>query len=488
MPRLNSILAKSLTNIKTPTYDRQKMKAGIVHLGIGAFHRAHQAWYTNWVMNEMGGDWGIIACSLRSNTVHQQMAEQDFLYTVLERSANDKAEIIGAVSQVLVGPESPQAIVAAIAEPNIKIISLTVTEKGYCHNPATGQLNIQHPDIIHDLANINTPQSAIGYIVAGLRLRQEKNLPGLTVMSCDNLPSNGKVTKQCVIQFAKNISENLALWIEKNVTFPSTVIDRIVPATEECDIALLEKNLGYRDEAMVVAEPFSQWIIEDDFACGRPQWERVGAQLVADAEVYELIKLRLLNGTHSLLAYTGYLSEKVSIADVMRDPVLKKVCTAFMHSAASTITPPEDFDIELYQKQLHERFANPGLKHRTVQIAMDGSQKIPQRWLSTLEDIVENNGDIRFFAFALAAWMKYISGVDEQGRAINVSDPLAGEFHTISSQNIHTLSDYVSQIFGLRSIFTEKLIGAKNLQLFTIEYLREININGTLATVRTLLR
>ena len=488
MPRLNSILVKNLTDIKTPTYDRQATKAGIVHLGIGAFHRAHQAWYTNWVMNEMGGDWAIIACSLRSDTVYQQMAEQDFLYTVLERSTKDKAEIIGSVSQVLVGPQSPQAIMAAIAEPNIKIISLTVTEKGYCHNPATGQLNFEHPDIVHDLAHLNEPQSAIGYIVAGLRQRQENNLPGLTVMSCDNLPSNGQVTKRCVIQFAEAVSATLAQWIKENVTFPSTVIDRIVPATEESDIALLESRLGYRDEAMVVAEPFSQWIIEDNFACGRPEWERVGAQLVADAEIYELIKLRLLNGTHSLLAYTGYLAEKVAIADVMRDPVLKKVCTAFMRSAASTITPPEDFDIELYQKQLHERFANPGLKHRTWQIAMDGSQKIPQRWLSTLDDIIETNGDIRFFAFALAAWMKYISGTDEQGRAIKVSDPLADDFHLISSQYFTTLSEYVSRIFALKSIFSEKLISTKNLELFTIEYLREININGTLATVKKLLQ
>lgn len=488
MSRLNSALAQSVTTVQTPQYNRQKTKAGIIHLGIGAFHRAHQAWYTHHVMNQNGGDWGIIACSLRSATVYQQMAEQDCLYTLLERGNTDKTELIGSVQQVLVGPENPQAIVDAIAGESIKIISLTVTEKGYCHHPATGQLNTEHPYIIHDINHLGSPKSAIGYIVAGLKARQEKNLSGITVMSCDNLPSNGLVTQRCVLQLAESISPALARWIKQNVTFPSTVIDRIVPATVANDIALFEDKLGYRDEAMVVAEPFSQWIIEDNFANTRPAWEQVGAQFVTQAEIYELIKLRLLNGTHSLLAYAGYLAGKETIADVMQDHVLKKLCTAFMQSAASTITAPEGFDIKAYQEQLHERFENPGLKHRTWQIAMDGSQKIPQRWLSTLSDIIETNGDIRFFAFALAAWMKYISGTDDQRRAIQVSDPLADDFAAIAKQCAHTPTEYVARIFALESIFPQTLLNINNLELFTCEYLREINLNGTLATARKLLR
>jgi fructuronate reductase len=324
--------------------------------------------------------------------------------------------------------------------------------------------------------------------VAGLKKRFDNKITGLTVMSCDNLPSNGRIIKQCVLQFASKISSQLADWIERNVTFPSTVIDRIVPATTENDIALLEQTLSYRDEALVVAESFSQWTIEDDFACGRPQWELVGAQLVSDAEIYELIKLRLLNGTHSVLAYAGYLAGKETIADVMSNPVLERLCTAFMRSAASTITAPENFDIEAYQQQLHERFANPGLKHRTWQIAMDGSQKIPQRWLNTLADIIAQNGDIRYFAFALACWMKYISGEDEQGQKIDVSDPLANKFSAVSELHFKTPKEYVSQILSLDDVFSAQWRETKNLELFTCEYLREININGVLATLRKVLQ
>lgn len=486
MPRLNSALLATLNTQNKPHYDRAKLLPGIVHLGIGAFHRAHQAWYTDAVLNSVGGDWGIIGCSLRSDSVSNQLDPQDGLYTILERSAEDKTQIIGAVTQVLVAPQKPQAVIDAIAAPSIKIISLTVTEKGYCHFPATGELNFEHPDIAFDLGNITQPKSAIGYIVAGLMARKEKGLPGLTVLSCDNLPNNGKVVGKCVIGFAEKISAELASWIKRNVTFPCSMIDRIVPATTPTDISNFENTFGYQDTGMVVAEPFSQWVIEDNFIQGRPAWETVGATLVAQVEIYELIKLRLLNGTHSLLAYSGYLAGKATIADVMRDATLTKACKAYMALAASTLEAPVDFDLAHYQAQLVERFANPGLQHRTWQIAMDGSQKIPQRWLGTLTDAASKGTDIKLFAFALAAWMKYISGVDEQGKAIEVSDPLAKTFADAAAQHSGAIEDYVDAIYGIEGVFKQSLTQIPHLKELTAQYLSAIATQGTLNTLSSL--
>lgn len=483
MSRLNSALLATLDTPAKPTYDRTKLLPGIVHLGIGAFHRAHQAWYTEAVLNSAGGNWGIIGCSLRSDSVSNQLDPQDGLYTILERSAQDKTQIIGAVVQVLVGPQKPQAIIDAIATESIKIISLTVTEKGYCHFPATGELNFEHPDIAYDLGNITQPKSAIGYIVAGLIARKDKGLPGLTVLSCDNLPNNGKVVGKCVIGFAEKISAELASWIKSNVTFPCSMIDRIVPATTPTDISNFENTFGYEDAGMVVAEPFSQWVIEDNFIQGRPAWETVGATLVEHVEIYELIKLRLLNGTHSLLAYSGYLAGKATIAEVMRDATLTKACKAYMALAAGTLAAPADFDLAGYQAQLVERFANPGLQHRTWQIAMDGSQKIPQRWLGTLADAVSKGADIKLFAFALAAWMKYISAVDEQGKAIEVSDPLAKTFAEAAAKHAGSDADYVNAIFAIEGIFNPALLQIPKLKKLTTQYLSAIKLQGALKTL-----
>lgn len=487
MPRLNTSVVSAIDSTAKPQYDRSAVLPGIVHLGIGAFHRAHQAWYTEAVLNSAGGNWGIIGCSLRSESVSNQLDPQDCLYTILERGASDKTQVIGAISKVLVGPRNPQAIIDAIATESVKIVSLTVTEKGYCHFPATGELNFDHPDIAHDLSSAAQPKSAIGYIVAGLKARKERGLPGLTVLSCDNLPNNGKVVGKCVVSFANKLSPELASWIEAHVTFPCSMIDRIVPATTADDITNFERKYGYEDAGMVVAEPFSQWVIEDNFIQGRPEWETVGATLVEDVEIYELIKLRLLNGSHSLLAYSGYLAGKATISEVMRDATLQDACKAFMALAASTIEAPAGFDLAYYQAQLVERFANPGLQHRTWQIAMDGSQKIPQRWLGTLSDVIDNGSNIELFAFALAAWMKYISAVDEKGNAIDVSDPLAKVFAEAAAMNADSIANYVNAIFAIEGVFNQSLVKKADLIPLTIKHLTDISTKGTLKTLGAML-
>lgn len=485
MVRLNSNLLARL-DIPGPSYDRHNSKAGIVHLGIGAFHRAHQAFYTDAVMNRSGGDWGIIGCSLRSPSVQQQLAPQDGLYTLLERGAHNRPRIIGAVQKVLVGPDDPSAIIAAMALPSVKIFSLTVTEKGYCHLPATGSLNRDHPDIQHDIANPDTPRSAPGFIVAGLHRRWREGLEPVSVMSCDNLPDNGSVTRVVVTELAEAIDPGLAHWIRGYVNFPGTMIDRIVPATTQEDIEWLEKHYDFRDEGLVVAEPFSQWVIEDNFCNNRPAWETAGALLVKDVEHFETMKLRLLNGSHSLLAYTGYLAGYATINQVMRDADFVTLTRQFMTAAATTLTAPAKFDLQAYQQQLRERFANPGLQHKTWQIAMDGSQKVPQRWLNTLRKLIAQERDSDIFAFALAAWIRFVKGVDEKGETIVVSDPHAQAFAALWAEFGHDHGQLVARFFAQESIFGNDLAANEQLHEQTRTWLDLMVEKGVKAALQQL--
>lgn len=487
MKRINNSVLPSIDSsaIQLPQYDRAAVKSSIVHLGIGAFHRAHQAFYTEAVLNQFGGDWGIIGCSLRSASVKTQLAEQDGLYTLVERGPDgEKFQVMGAVQQVVVGPEDPAALVAIMAGEQTQIVSLTVTEKGYCHDPATGNLNLSHPDIQHDLANLAEPKSAIGYIVAALQSRKAAGQPSFTVLSCDNLPNNGEVLEKVVLQFAEQVNTELSEWVSTHTKFPSTMIDRIVPATTESDRADLEAKVGYRDEGMVVAEPFTQWVIEDAFCSSRPQWESVGALLVKDVTAFEKMKLRLLNGSHSMLAYAGYLSGFETISDVMTEPAFVSLCKTFMDTEAGpTVKTPEGFDIDDYKQQLRDRFANPGLKHRTWQIAMDGSQKIPQRLLETLREQLESGGSIKVISLAVAAWFKYVSAVDDAGEPIDVQDPLAARLKAISDEH-SDLGERVSALLGVKEVFGDDLVDCTEFSEAIVGWLTAFYAEGVLATIK----
>ncbi len=484
MKRLSAAALPHLESIQQPSYDRASVKASIVHIGLGAFHRAHQAYYTEQVMNELGGDWGIIGCSLRSNTVQKQLEPQQGLYTLLVRGEISTPQIIGAVQKVLVGPQDLSAVIDAIAHEQTEIVSLTITEKGYCHNPATGLLNFDHPDIQHDLASPSAPKTAIGYIVAGLKRRKDNGLSGITVMSCDNLPDNGLVTKQVVLAYAKKTCSELHHWIEQHVSFPGTMIDRIVPATTQADIQLLQEQYGYEDQAMVVAEPFTQWVVEDDFCGDRPQWERAGAIVVSDVSVYEKMKLRLLNGSHSLLAYVGFLSGHQTIYQTMQDEPLVELTRQFMASASETLSMPEGFSVVEYQQQLIERFSNPGLQHKTWQIAMDGSQKVPQRWLSTMRDLIEREACIDVFCLALAAWLRYSLGVDEKGSAIELSDPLSAQLKGLAEENKGQYLEYVSAFFAVEAVFEQDFFCNQEAIKKTAQYLQDIFTHGMSGTFK----
>jgi fructuronate reductase len=426
--RLSSAILGSLSSdVGRPAYDRAAVVPGIVHLGIGAFHRAHQAAYFDQLLASGDLRWGIIGVSLRSRAVADQLNPQDGLYTLVTRSGDgEDMQVIGAVGRVLLCGPDTSAIRAAIASAAVQIITLTVTEKGYCHHPATGALRTDHPAIAHDLAHPAEPRSAIGLLVAGLAARRAAGGGAITVISCDNLPDNGQVLRALVTDFAARIDPGLQAWIASWVSFPATMIDRIVPATTADDRAALSARTGWHDEAMVKAEPFSQWVIEDNFAGARPPLERVGVQLVADVRPFEIAKLRMLNGCHSLMAYTGLLCGHHTVDQAIADPVIRALVDRLMREAAATLPVVPGLEPARYAAELIERFANPALEHRLAQIAMDGSQKLPQRLLGTMADHLRKGSHAEAAATGVAAWLLHLDGPW-------LNDPLANDLRALAA-------------------------------------------------------
>lgn len=397
--------------VTPPRYDREEHGVGIVHFGIGAFHRAHMAAYTDDVMAADGGDWRILGVSLRSPGVRDQMRPQDGLYSLVERSnSGSKAHIIGAIADVLVASEERQRLIAVLAAPTTRIASFTITEKGYCRAP-DGSLDLALAD----------DRSAYSYLAEALAQRRDAGLPGLTLLSCDNLSGNGGQLARLMRSYLAHHAPDLTDWFDAYCACPSTMVDRIVPATTEEDRSEIQTLIGMRDEAAVVTEPFSQWVIEDNFAGPRPAWEKHGAQMTANVHAFENAKLRMLNGAHSALAYLGLQRGHEFVHQAIADPELRPAIERLMREeAATSLVPAEGQDLGAYADALIERFSNPALNHRLIQIAMDGSQKIPQRWLETLAAHQAQGRQCPAIVSAIAAWLRHIRG--DNGI---VDDPMA---------------------------------------------------------------
>ena len=418
--------------VTRPRYDRAALASGIVHLGVGAFHRAHQAVYTDALLAAGDTRWGITAASLRSPDTRDALAPQGGLYTVNVRGETDQFAVIGSLLRVLVAPESPRALLDALCAPATAIVSLTVTEKAYCRDPATGALDDAHPDIVHDLANPEAPRSVLGFLAAAAARRRAEGATPFTVLCCDNLPANGHAVHRLLSEFARLRSPELGAFVAGEISCPDTMVDRIVPATTDEDRARVAKALGMDDAWPVIAEPFSQWVIADRFPAGRPAWETAGATMVADVAPFEAMKLRLLNASHSGLAYLGYLAGRETVADAMADPGLAAFAERVMDDATPTLAVSAGMDVAGYKRSLLERFRNPALRHRTWQIAMDGTQKLPQRILATIADRLAAGLPIETHALVVAGWMRFVAGVDEAGRPIDVRDPKAAELAAIT--------------------------------------------------------
>ncbi len=467
--------------VHRPRFDPRRLGVGIVHLGCGAFHRAHQAMHTQAAIEAEGGDWGIAAVSLRGEDVPDRLAPQDGLFCVLARGGEGSVATVNATLRAVIGPSRRGEAIAAIARPATRVVSLTITEKGYCRDPSTGALDEDHPDIRADLAAPGSPCSAPGVLVAGLAARRAAGAGRIAILSCDNLPENGVATRQVVSRLAERVDPALAAWIAAEVDFPSAMVDRIVPATTDADRAETAALLGLRDEACVVTEPFSQWVVEDRFRAGRPAWDRGGATLVADVAPFERMKLRLLNGSHSTLAYLGYLAGHETVSGAIAAPGFGALVDRLWNEVVPTLTLPAGIDPGAYRAATLARFANPHLRHRTSQIAMDGTQKLPQRLLATIRDNLAAGRPIGLATLGVAAWMRYVRGIDEQGRPIDVRDPLVAELR------LHAVGDpahRVGGLLGLASVFGADLPRVPAFRAGLVTWLEQLEGEGAAAVVR----
>ena len=485
---LNSLSDKALTDLPAtvgkPAYNRADLKTGIIHLGIGAFHRAHQAVYTENILQD-DPSWGITGVSLRSSDTRDALAPQDYLYSVAVRDgAGEKLHVIGCLTDILVAPENPEAVLQAMCQPDIRIVTLTVTEKGYCYAPASRTLDESNSDIIHDLKHPHAPRSAPGFLVEAIRRRHASGLQPFTVLSCDNLPANGETLKRVTVRLAELTNPELGRFITEHVAFPSSMIDRIVPATTDQDRASVSRALNVKDQWPVCTEPFSQWVIEDHFPSGRPLWEKAGASFVRDVAAFELMKLRLLNGSHSTLAYLGFLSGHETVSATMAAAGFKTFIRAMMDEEITPTLPAlPDFDLSTYKDQLIERFCNPALHHRTAQIAMDGSQKLPQRLLNTIQNRLLVGQSFDRLALGVAAWMRFVTGKDEHGQAIDIRDPLRDQLLQATA-GLTTAQDILNALLAFDSIFAPELTQNARFKAVTLQQLETLLTNGAAKTVQ----
>ncbi|MBT5686585.1 MAG: mannitol dehydrogenase family protein [Gammaproteobacteria bacterium] len=432
---------------RKPAYDRHDITPGILHIGIGGFHRAHQAVYTEDVL--AGGDhrWGIIGASMRSTTMRNRLMPQNFLYTVCTRGADsNEYRVIGAVKDVLTISQHQHQLLDLIASPQIKVITLTITEKGYCLTPSQ-ELDEQHPDIQQDLSNPGSPVSAPGLLATGLKRRMEQGSGPISIISCDNLSGNGRSTQKVVTTIAGLYAGELAHWIRDHVSFPNTMVDRIVPATSDADMLKFFQETGVEDNGVVICEPFSQWVIENSFAAERPEWESAGAQIVDDVAVYEQIKLRLLNTTHSALAYLGLLAGYEFIHEAMEDPTLSEFSAYLLDKEISPLLQcPDGFDLDSYKRSILQRFANPAIQYRTAQVANDGSHKLQQRIYPTITEHSRRNTACPGLNLVVAAWLHCLN---TPKYASQFSDPAGEIIRTYSGGSLVERVSSESKSFGI---------------------------------------
>lgn len=472
-----------------PPLDPADLSVGVVHLGIGAFHRGHQAVFTEDAMVADGSSaWGICGVTERSDDVVRRLRPQDGLYSLLQRDAERSSlRVVGSVREVLFARDEPDALIDRVAAHATRIISTTVTEKGYHHDPATGHLLTGDEETASDLAG-RPPRTVVGQIAWGLDARRRADAGPLTVLCCDNLSRNGATLQGLVEEFCDRLpggGDHLREWIGQNVTFPSSMVDRIVPATTEHDLAEVVRRLGLQDNAVVTAEPFRQWVLEDNFATARPAYDRAGVLLVANVAPYETVKLRLLNGTNSALAYLGGLAGLETIAEAAVRDELGDLARRLMEDDVSpTIDAPAGLDLAEYCSTVLERFANPALRHRTAQVAMDGSQKLPQRLLDPIRCQLDHGVEPYWATLAVAAWMRYVwAGVSDDGAPLPLQDPLAARLRALTRSAAGPAA-VVANLLSLTEVFGEDLPDHVRFRQLLSEHLDRLSRHGVLATVR----
>ncbi|MGA9580104.1 MAG: mannitol dehydrogenase family protein [Terrimicrobiaceae bacterium] len=476
-------LSKLDPKIQVPQYDRQKVGQAMMHVGVGGFHRAHQALYTDDLLNQ-GEDsqWGFCGVGLLKHDarIRDVMQSQDCLYTLVERSlAGDTARVIGSIVNFSFAPDDSQKVIEQMASPATRILSLTITEGGY-YISSTGELDAQHPDLQRDLANPHEPSCAFGYILEALDRRRIRGLAPFTVMSCDNIQSNGEVAKKMLMAFAELRDPQLKNWMAENCLFPNSMVDRITPATTDEHRSLVKDKFGIDDGWPVMTESFKQWVIEDHFVQGRPKWELVGAQMTSDVLPYEKMKLRLLNASHQALCYIGMLLGYQLVHETMEDFDIRKLVEKMMDDEVTPIlSEVPGVDLTEYKKTLIERFANPAIRDQLSRIGIYGSSGIPKFVLPTVEEQLKRGGPIKLLSFTVASWFRYLDGLDESGKEMPMLDPMAPKLR----ERAKAAGKDARQLLGMREVFSEELANASAFANQVSDTLDSFYAEGARATL-----
>jgi mannitol 2-dehydrogenase len=414
--------------VAVPAYDRRQVTVGIVHFGVGGFHRAHQAMYLDRLMNAgTAFDWGICGVGVMEvdRGMKHALEAQDCLYTLVQKHGNGEyeARVIGSIVEYLFAPDDPEAVIARLADPAIRIVSLTITEGGYSLDDATGEFNSDTPQVARDIKPGATPRSVFGLICAGLAHRRAQGLKPFAVMSCDNLQGNGDLARKAFTEFARIVDCELGDWVEREVDFPTSMVDRITPSTTDDDRADLSSRFGIVDRWPVVCEPFTQWVLEDSFSSGRPPLEEAGVQIVDDVGPYELMKLRLLNASHQGLCYFGRLCDYTFVHEAADDPVFRQFLRGYMDDEATpTLLPVPGVDLDAYKSTLLERFSNPEIRDTIARLCAESSDRIPKWLLPVIRQQIAGRGAIGHSAAIVASWARYAEGIDEHGMQIEIVD------------------------------------------------------------------
>jgi mannitol 2-dehydrogenase len=425
VPLSDRTLSRLPPDVSAPHYDRGALRAGIVHFGVGGFHRAHQAVYLDELARLGVSDWGIVGVGLHSREIGEVLASQDLLYTVVERSSDrDRVRVNGAMTRYLLAPEDPEAVLAALVEDGIRLVTLTITGTSYRIHPHTGEFDADDDDIRADLAEPSRPRTVFGYLVEALDRRRRSGLPPFTVLSCDNMQHNGAAARTAVVSFARLRDEELAAWIEEHVAFPSSMVDRITPSTTPEERDAIAAETGVDDGWPVVTEPFRQWIVEDTFANGRPPLEQVGVQFVDEVAPYEVVKTRLLNAGHTAIGYLGYLAGYRTTDELMADPVFREFLTRMMAEEIAPLLPtPPGMDLADYQTTLLDRLSNPRMADQLARLGRRGSTKVPNYLLPSIRAALDQDRPHQLLCLAIAGWLRFLRGNDYAGEELPVQGP-----------------------------------------------------------------
>jgi mannitol 2-dehydrogenase len=488
MPELTAEnLPKISAAVAGPAYDRSAVTVGIVHVGVGGFHRAHQAMYVDRLMNlGLALDWGI--CGIGVMPADRAMAAalepQDSLYTMVVKHADGRREprVIGSIVDFLYAPDDPERVIELLAAPRTRIVSLTITEGGYNFNQVTHEFEADAPAVRADLTPGRPPSTVFGYVTEALARRRRRGIAPFTVMSCDNIQANGDMARQTFTAFARLRDAELGDWVAANVRFPNSMVDRITPGTTDADRRELAEHFDVDDRWPVVCEPFTQWVLEDSFGAGRPPFEAAGVQVVATVEPYELMKLRLLNGSHQALCYFGYLAGYRFVHEVAQDPIFVEFIRAYMDAEATpTLLPVPGVDLERYKAELIERFCNPEIRDTIARLCAESSDRIPKWLLPVLARNLASGGPISHTSAVVASWARYAEGIDEQGEPIEIVDRLADRV----TELVRRYPDGPLALLGLRELFGDlgQADGFRTAYLSVLRSLHAIGAERTLELI-----